>query len=57
MMSERAKQLQRSICMTFLLLAEHNKVSPDEVDELYRQIIAHVHSARPHVLRDLGAKP
>ena len=53
--STRGQQLQRSIAMTMKLLAEHKDQS--EVDELFRQIIAHVHSARPHVLRDLGAKP
>lgn len=56
-LSDRAQQLQRSIAMTFLLLAEHNKISPDEVDEIYRQIVNHVRSARPHALRDLGGKP
>ena len=55
-MSARAAQLQRSLAMTLALVAEHDRVSPAEVDELYRQLIAHVRSARPHVLYDMEVK-
>lgn len=55
MMSERGKQLQRSIAMTLVLLAEHDKLYPHEVDELLRMLLAHVRSSRAHLLLDRGA--
>jgi transposase InsO family protein len=55
--STRGRQLQGSIARTFQLIDEHSKASPAEADLLFAQIIAHVRSARPHVLRDLEAKP
>lgn len=49
-MSPRGAQLQRSIAMTLELVKEHDKSHPHEVDELLRMLLAHIRSARPHVL-------
>jgi hypothetical protein len=53
--SPRGVQLQRSIAMTLLLVAEHDAKHPAEVDELLRALLAHVRSARPHLLLERGA--
>jgi hypothetical protein len=55
--SRRGGELQRSIAMTLVLVAEHDKAHPHEVDEMFRQLLAHIRSARPHILLDPGATP
>lgn len=55
-MSKRGRELQRSIAMTLELVAEHDKTHPAEVDELLRAVLAHLRSARPHLLLE-GAAP
>ena len=54
--SPRGRELQRSLAMTLKLVAEHDAKHPHEVDDLYRSLIAHVRSARAHLLLE-GAAP
>ena len=49
-MSARGEQLLRSISRTLLLLEEHAKTHPREVEIAYRALVAHVRSARPQLL-------
>jgi hypothetical protein len=46
----RGAQLQRSLALTLQLLAEHEKVSPTEVDQIFAMLVAHIRSARPMAL-------
>lgn len=48
--SPRGKQLQGSIALTLQHIAEHDKTHPHEVDELLRALLAHIRSARSHLL-------
>ena len=49
-MSVHGRQLLRSISRTLLLLEEHAKTHPHEVEIAYRALVAHVRSARPQLL-------
>lgn len=53
--SPRGAQLQRALAMNLLLLAEHEKVAPAEVDTIVVALIAHVRSWRPQALLQGGA--
>lgn len=48
--SPRGVQLQRSIALTLQLVAEHDKTHPHECDDLLRAMLAHIRSARAHLL-------
>jgi hypothetical protein len=48
--SPRGQQLQRSLAMTLKLVAEHDAKHPHEVDDLLRAMLAHIRSARAHLL-------
>ena len=54
--SPRGAQLQRSIAMTLDLIKDHDRKHPHEVDELLRAILAHIRSARSHLLLE-GVAP
>lgn len=53
--SPRGAQLQRAIAINLQLLAEHEKVSPAEVDAIVAALISHVRSWRPMALLQGGA--
>lgn len=53
--SPRGAQLQRALAMNLLLLAEHEKAAPAEVDTIVVALIAHVRSWRPQALLQGGA--
>lgn len=48
--SPRGTQLAGSLAMTLKLIAEHDAKHPHEADELYRVLLAHIRSARSHLL-------
>lgn len=52
--SEAGRHVAELVRRAFMALVELDKVSGAEVDELYRAVVAHVRSARPYVLREVG---
>lgn len=53
--SPRGAHLQSALAMNLLLLAEHEKVAPAEVDTIVAALIARVRSWRPLALLQGGA--
>lgn len=53
--SPRGAQLQRAFALNLQLLAEHEKVSPAEVDTIVAALISHVRIWRPQALLQGGA--
>ncbi len=54
--SPRGQQLAASLAMTLKHIHDHDVKHPAEVDELLRALLAHIRSARSHLLLE-GAAP
>jgi hypothetical protein len=54
--SPRGVQLAGSLAMTLKHIHDHDAKHPAEVDELLRAMLAHIRSARSHLLLE-GAAP
>lgn len=52
--SDHGRAIAEGVRKMFVALVEHEKSNPGEVLALYAAIVAHVRSAKPFVLREVG---